>query len=403
MTTVDRQQINFKGNAKHLEILLDALEQKKIRIWNEWRMDNSSELPNLQGVNLIGAKLTGVDFIGVDLSEADLSKADLSSSDLSGIILARATLVETRFIHSTIYGGGLGKANLQNANLDGAVLNSATLSQANLTGAIIRGISYTGWNIENIKCDYVFTDTNGKMREPKDRDFEPGEFEKLYKDLPKIEYTFLDDFTVIDIIVMDQIVQEINIQHPGHELKLDSFNHRGRPRAVFTIRDRKQTDTILGEIETKYKTNIKALEGKIKDIEKHFALVTKHPQIIYDIGNMYIGDAYNINGPTGAVGPQANAYDINFNQLWGEVSSEIDLPKLAEDLLQLRQELKEKAKEDEHYRAIAEVEEAEIAAKEGKGPKALEHLKNAGKWTFSVAEKIGTSLATAALKTALGL
>jgi len=403
VTTVDRQQINFKGNAKHLEILLNALEQKKIRIWNEWRMDNSSESPNLQGVNLIGAKLTGVDFIGADLSEADLSKAELSSSDLSGIILARAALVETRFIHSTIYGGGLGKANLQNANLDGAVLNSATLSQANLTGAIIRGISRTDWNIEDIKCDYVFTDSNGEMREPKDRDFEPGEFEKLYKDLPKIEYTFLDDFTVIDIIVMDQIVQEINIQHPGHELKLDSFNHRGRPRAVFTILDRKQADTILGKIETKYKTKIKALEGKIKDIEKHFALVTKHPQIIYDIGNMYIGDAYNINGPTGAVGPQASAYDINFNQLWGEVSSEIDLPKLAEDLLQLRQELKEKAKEDEHYRAIAEVEEAEIAAKEGKGPKALEHLKNAGKWTFSVAEKIGTSLATAALKTALGL
>ena len=118
---------------------------------------------------------------------------------------------------------------------------------------------------------------------------------------------------------------------------------------------------------------------------------------------MYIGDTYNINGPTGAVGPQANASDINFNQLWGEVSSEIDLPKLAEDLLQLRQELKEKAKEDEHYRAIAEISEAEKAAKEGKGPKVLEHLKNAGRWTFSVAEKIGTSLVTAALKKALGL
>jgi hypothetical protein len=213
----------------------------------------------------------------------------------------------------------------------------------------------------------------------------------------------MDNFTVIDIIVMDQVVQEINIQHPGYELKLDTFHHRGKHRAVFTINDRKKIDTVHAEIATKYENNMKALEGKFDDLLKHIEMITKHPQIIYDIGNMNIGDTYNINGQVGAVGPKASAHHINFNKLWEEFSSKIDLPELADELSQLRKELKEKATNDGHYQEIAEIAEAEIAAKEGKGPKVLEHLKNAGKWTLSVAEKIGTSLATSALKSVLGL
>lgn len=61
---------------------------------------------------------------------------------------------------------------------------------------------------------------------------------------------------------MDQIVQEINIQHPGHDLKLDSFHHRGRPRAVFTICDTKRSDFFLDILKVKYEARIKILEGK---------------------------------------------------------------------------------------------------------------------------------------------
>ena len=50
-----------------------------------------------------------------------------------------------------------------------------------------------------------------------------------------------------------------------------------------------------------------------------------------------------------------------------------------------------------------EVALAEEAAKAGNGTKTLEHLKNAGEWALGVAEKIVIPLATAALKTALGL
>ena len=46
---------------------------------------------------------------------------------------------------------------------------------------------------------------------------------------------------------------------------------------------------------------------------------------------------------------------------------------------------------------------AEVAAKNGDGPKALEHLQNAGQWALDVALKIGVPVAIAALKTALGV
>ncbi len=129
------------------------------------------------------------------------------------------------------------------------------------------------------------------------------------------------------------------------------------------------------------------------------------PQTVIHNNNRYeiMRDKYETNGQAGAVGPKAHAHDMDFNQLWNQSSSEIDLPGLAEELLQLRQALKEEAKTLEHDTAVGEIAAAATAAEAGDGPKALEHLKNAGRWTLGVAEKIGTALATAALKTALGL
>lgn len=264
MSKTDRQQNNFNGNLKHLSIILDALEKGNIRIWNEWRLENTEELPDLKGINLIGENLVGINLIGADLSGADLLKADLSSGEVSGVILVGATLVETKFIHATIYGGGLGRANLQNANLDGATLNSATLSNATLTGAIIRGISRTGWKIENIKCDYVYLDQDGKMREPDEGFYDPGEFEKLYRYSPKIKHVFIDEFTNIDILIMDKVVQEINEQNPEYELKLDCFHARGKPRAEFVIRDIRDSEKILAEIKDKHEATKRKFIHKLE-------------------------------------------------------------------------------------------------------------------------------------------
>jgi len=114
-------------------------------------------------------------------------------------------------------------------------------------------------------------------------------------------------------------------------------------------------------------------------------------------------DKYDISGQVGAVGPNANAHDITFNQLWNDTSNKIDLEALTEELPALRKSMKKESNAPEHDLAVGAVANAEIAAKNGDGPAVLKHLKTAGKWSLSCAEKIGTGVAVAALKTSLGI
>lgn len=120
------------------------------------------------------------------------------------------------------------------------------------------------------------------------------------------------------------------------------------------------------------------------------------------IQELTMGDQYKV-GQAGAVGPQSHAHDMSFQQVWNEVGSNLDLNTLAEELARLRPELKAAATTAEQDAAVGEVALAEVAAKKQDGPKALVHLKNAGQWALSMAEKIGVGVATAAIKTAMGV
>jgi hypothetical protein len=96
------------------------------------------------------------------------------------------------------------------------------------------------------------------------------------------------------------------------------------------------------------------------------------------------------------------ARDINYQQLWNQAGSSIDLPALAEELGRLRATMRQEASEPEHDEALGAVASAEKAAKQGDGPRALEYLKAAGKWTLGIAERIGTELAVVAMKKMMG-
>jgi hypothetical protein len=104
------------------------------------------------------------------------------------------------------------------------------------------------------------------------------------------------------------------------------------------------------------------------------------------------------------VGPGSIAVGNEFVQLWNNSGkSAIDLPALAEELSQLRSSLKANATTPEEDLVVAEVASAELCAKENDGPRVLQHLKRAGQWALENATTIGVSIATAALKIALGL
>jgi hypothetical protein len=120
------------------------------------------------------------------------------------------------------------------------------------------------------------------------------------------------------------------------------------------------------------------------------------------IKEMHVGDEYKVKQAV-SVGSHAHVHDNSIQQAWNESSSKIDLNVLSDELNRLRAALKAEAKSAEEDAAVGQISAGELAAKQGDGPRALAHLKNAGKWALSVAEKIGVAVAAGAIKTAMGL
>jgi hypothetical protein len=110
-------------------------------------------------------------------------------------------------------------------------------------------------------------------------------------------------------------------------------------------------------------------------------------------------DTFN-TGQAGAVGPNAHAHDMTFQQVQNQGT--LDLPRLAQELAKLHAAMKQESEGTrEQDKAIVAVADAEEAAAKGDGPTALRYLKAAGTWTFGVAEKIGVAIAAAAIKRAM--
>jgi hypothetical protein len=116
-----------------------------------------------------------------------------------------------------------------------------------------------------------------------------------------------------------------------------------------------------------------------------------------------MGDQYTNSGQAGAFGPGAHAHDMTFQQIWGQMSDKVDLTALAGELAKLRLAMESEAKQPSEKFAVGAIAAAEESAKLKDGPKVMEYLKSAGKWAFSVAEKIGVGIAMDALKSSLGI
>lgn len=120
-------------------------------------------------------------------------------------------------------------------------------------------------------------------------------------------------------------------------------------------------------------------------------------------GMTYVENQYNVQGQAGAVGPNAHVHDVSFTQAWQNVSNSIDLPQLAEELKLLRAEARSRAETPDDDAAIAALGQAQVAAEQGDGDKALAHLARAGKWALGIAQAIGVAVASAAIKTSIGI
>jgi uncharacterized protein YjbI with pentapeptide repeats len=95
------------ANPDHIAVL-----QRGVEIWNQWRRDSHSVVPDLRD-----ADLSGMDFVNANFYEADFRNACLRDTKL---IQANLNSTDLRF-----------------ADLDGACLNSAYLHKVDLTDAKI--------------------------------------------------------------------------------------------------------------------------------------------------------------------------------------------------------------------------------------------------------------------------
>ena len=130
----------------------------------------------------------------------------------------------------------------------------------------------------------------------------------------------------------------------------------------------------------------------------------KEQSVTYYLGDTIVSGSKYINeGQAGTVGPHGTVVGNTFQQMWTRTKELIDLESLSTDLAALRKELRDNNQDLSHDIEIGAVAAAEKAASAGDGPGALNHLSSAGKWALDIATKVGTSVAAAALKTALGL
>jgi hypothetical protein len=308
------------ANPEHIKILKQGVET-----WNKWRKENPDVLPDLSDAELIGVNLSHVDlhganlsctvfykadlvnkvFYGTDLSEANLSEANLCASgliranlseanligaNLSGCELCGANLKGANLTSSNLMLADLRMANLQNADLCVCCLAGTDLSEAILTGAILFGTGRDDWVIKDVECKYVYWEMGRGQgnRCPKDRDLEPGEFERLYSAMPTIEYIFENGMSPLDPLIMDRVVQAIRKRQPGFDIKIDSINARGlAPSIRFTVQHEEYKKPALEEVRNEYEIKLRQFESErdryyqllahALDAPKQFKLINAAP------------------------------------------------------------------------------------------------------------------------------
>jgi uncharacterized protein YjbI with pentapeptide repeats len=371
---------------------------------------------NLREANLTGSDLSGADFWRANLTGADLTGAKFGGSDINRDIFREASLIGASLKRIDFSGMSLRHVDLTGVDFREANLIDAKLDGATLTDCWLWETQRAGWSIQGVICEAAYWDRNRQNREI----YSAGEFERFFADKTKIVLHYDGGISQIEIVTLPALIQQMAAEK-GCVVRLHSVQDAPGGATVTLVveelGDVRPTEmaALKADLEENGRRLIsaerRALEAEVQQRQvEHTLWYLSHevlPMLLgsgrpnYSIsiveGEQTMGDKY-IAGQVGAQGPGAHAHDMTFNQLWSQSGQSIDLQALATELTTLRRHLRQEAVEPEHDVAIGAVAHAEVAAKEGNGPKTLEWLGKAGKWTLDNAAKIGVGVATAALK-----
>lgn len=385
------------ANPDHLEILKQGVET-----WNQWREDHLGIIPDLRVADLRGANLNG----------ADLNMAHLSGAHLNGAHLSRANLNE-----ADLRGADLSESNLSEVNLRTARLIDTKLDGATLNGTCLWETQRAGWSIKGIMCEYVYWDEAKEIKSF----YSPGEFEKLYADKIKVRLFYKDGISPLEIATIPALVKHLEDSHPGSGLRLVGIREdSGGVVVELAIED---SDTQSSEQLKQLKAELEAeaqqkaqylrqaldealeLRGQVQAYERVVGQLLSNQKSIYYLekGDLQMGSTYNVN-QAGAVGDNASASNMTFNQVVNNFEKSFDLLALATQLGELREEMA--IRQDPSPQAVIahdEAAKAEMAAHAGDTSKVVEYLKAGGQVLLDVAKETGKELLTAAIKTSMGM
>lgn len=395
---------------------------------------------NLSGADLSKLDLHNINFQQAIIRRADLSGANLSNANFYSAILSRTNLSNANLSNANLYNADLYQANLNNANLSSADLYGAMCEQADFSGAnlkmarltrtFLRNATLTdahlwesqrgGWYIKGVVCESIYFE-----EEETPTHFIPGEFERLYSDKIKIVLFYKDGITPLEISTLPALIKKLEESYPRCNLRLESISDAAGGAAVTLAIDNAEDANL--EAVTKVKAELEAkatelikyqrkalterrirwqLEGEVKQLNSVVDKLIMKPShaIQGDLiqGDKTMGDSYSVSGQAGAVGSNAHAHDMVFNQIGKQIEQSMDLAALANELEKLRQELKKEAATEEHDIIVSDIIKAKKAAEEKNSSKVAEYLKSSGKWALDVATRIGTSLAADAIKHSMG-
>ncbi len=321
LTETDLREANLSGaNLSRADLSRAKLSKANLSGVNLTRANLTRA--NLSRANLSGAKLAATDLSGANLSRAHLTATNLSEANLNGVRLTKTDLSEANLSGVRLTETDLSEVNLSGARLSGVDLSGATLNRAyligvdfryadlrnaklanaNITGANLEMSAREGWQINGIKCDYIYFDEEGKERQPKDRNFEPGEFEHLYRSLPTIEMVFKNGLTTDDLNIMNVVTQKLTTKRKEFDLGLLSFDVRGiHPRFLFSVALEEYKEAALRELRERYEIEKKLL---IEDRDRWYRFALQQPARQIKAGT-YVeaqsGSSVTVNNITQAV------------------------------------------------------------------------------------------------------
>jgi uncharacterized protein YjbI with pentapeptide repeats len=392
---------------------------------------------NLYGTDLSEANLAGATFVKAnldramldsatlayaDLSDASLKVATLNDTDLTKATLTRASLVSATLVLADLKEAKCGEADLTWANLRGARLIGTNLDGATLSGATLEDVQLAGWSIKGIICECIYWDGIWKDKSV----YRPGEFERLYADKTKVKLFYKDGISPLEIATLPALIHHIEASHTECKLRFQSIEDASGGAIVTLAIDTadglaheyldklrqdiqsevqrdvhqiRQTLEIKGELIQRLNGQVESLQWTVKEI-----LTNQKPTYYLEKGNIQMGDTHQNYGQTSGMGRNVHAHDMTFNQVVSHFEQSIDLPALAKQLAELREEMaKRQDSSTQTAIAIGKIAEAEKAAEEKNPSKVMESLKAAGQWTLDFAKEVGKDLAVEAIKLSVGM